>query len=84
VFLDPTVMPVDWGWRLGFAIGGVLGLCILLLRGFVPESPRWLVTHGWKGQSSPAMGGKNATRTTARNRKPAQTRARRASSARTA
>ncbi len=34
------------GWRLGFAIGGVLGLGVLLLRGFVPESPRWLVTHG--------------------------------------
>jgi MFS family permease len=36
----------DLGWRLGFAIGGVLGLCILFLRRFVPESPRWLVTHG--------------------------------------
>jgi MFS family permease len=34
------------GWRLGFAVGGILGLGVLLLRGFVPESPRWLVTHG--------------------------------------
>ena len=34
------------GWRLGFGIGGVLGLGVLLLRRFVPESPRWLVTHG--------------------------------------
>jgi hypothetical protein len=32
-------------------------------------------------ESSPAMGGKNATKTTARGRKAAQTRARRASSA---
>ena len=32
------------GW--GSAIGGVLGLGVLLLRRFVPESPRWLVTHG--------------------------------------
>jgi MFS family permease len=55
VFLDPAVMPVDLGWRFGFAIGGVLGLGILLLRGFVPESPRWLVTHGWKGQADAAM-----------------------------
>jgi hypothetical protein len=27
--------------------GGVLGLGILLLRRYVPESPRWLVTHGY-------------------------------------
>jgi MFS family permease len=33
-------------WRLGFGIGAGLGLGILLLRRFVPESPRWLVTHG--------------------------------------
>lgn len=46
VLLDPNVLPLDLGWRLGFAIGGVLGLSILLLRRHVPESPRWLVTHG--------------------------------------
>jgi MFS family permease len=34
------------GWRIGFATGGVLGLGVLVLRRFVPESPRWLVTHG--------------------------------------
>ncbi len=39
-------LPIDLGWRLGFGIGGVLGLSILLLRRIVPESPRWLVTHG--------------------------------------
>jgi MFS family permease len=43
--LDPRIFPTNVGWRLGFAIGGVLGLSILLLRRFVPESPRWLVTH---------------------------------------
>ncbi len=37
---------VGLGWRLGFAIGGVLGLCVLLLRRWVPESPRWLLAHG--------------------------------------
>jgi MFS family permease len=36
----------DLGWRLGFGIGGILGLLILVLRRYVPESPRWLVTHG--------------------------------------
>jgi MFS family permease len=43
--LDQRIFAVNLGWRLGFAIGGVLGLSILLLRAFVPESPRWLVTH---------------------------------------
>jgi MFS family permease len=45
ILLDRNLLPPDLGWRLGFGIGGVLGLSILLLRRFVPESPRWLVTH---------------------------------------
>jgi MFS family permease len=55
VFLDPNIMPVDLGWRFGFAIGGLLGLGIILLRGYVPESPRWLVTHGWEKQADASM-----------------------------
>lgn len=43
--LDQKIFAVNLGWRLGFGIGGMLGLSILLLRQFVPESPRWLVTH---------------------------------------
>ena len=43
--LDQGIFAVNLGWRLGFGIGGVLGSAILLLRQFVPESPRWLVTH---------------------------------------
>jgi MFS family permease len=50
-------MPVDLGWRFGFAIGGLLGLGIILLRGYVPESPRWLVTHGWEQQADAPMSG---------------------------
>ncbi len=46
VLLDPALFAVDVGWRLGFAVGAVLGTVILLLRGMVPESPRWLVVHG--------------------------------------
>ena len=55
LFLDPHLLPVDLGWRLAFAIGGVLGLGIILLRGYVPESPRWLITHGWKKEADAAM-----------------------------
>jgi MFS family permease len=56
LFLDPAVLAPDLGWRLGFAIGGVLGLGILLLRRHVPESPRWLVTHGWSREADAAIG----------------------------
>jgi MFS family permease len=47
LFLDPKVFWPNLGWRLCFAVGGVIGLGILLLRRYVPESPRWLVTHGF-------------------------------------
>lgn len=44
--LDPRILPPWLGWRVAFGIGAVLGLGILLLRRFVPESPRWLMIHG--------------------------------------
>jgi MFS family permease len=43
--LDTNLFSANVGWRLGFGIGAALGLFILMLRRFVPESPRWLVTH---------------------------------------
>jgi MFS family permease len=53
--LNPQLLPIDLGWRLGFGIGAILALGILLLRGFVPESPRWLVTHGHATAAEAAM-----------------------------
>jgi len=55
VLLNPAVLPVDVGWRLGFGMGAVLAGVILALRRFVPESPRWLVTHGRAEASEEAM-----------------------------
>ena len=46
VLLDPQRFAPDVGWRLAFFIGAVLGLLILGLRAFLPESPRWLAIHG--------------------------------------
>jgi MFS family permease len=46
ILLDTAIFPVDVGWRISFGIGAVLGVAILLTRRFVPESPRWLMTHG--------------------------------------
>src|SRR5215510_8902642 len=44
--LDSGVLPPTFGWRFAFGIGAVLGLIILRLRRFVPESPRWLLLRG--------------------------------------
>ena len=55
LFLDPHLVPINVGWRLGFAVGGCLGLGILLLRRYVPESPRWLVTHGYQQKAENTM-----------------------------
>ena len=53
--LSGAWVPLDWGWRLGFGIGGVLGISILFLRHFVPESPRWQVTHGREADGKATM-----------------------------
>lgn len=46
VLLDTRLIDPEIGWRLCFFLGAVLGLVILVMRRWVPESPRWLVTHG--------------------------------------
>ena len=46
VLLEPGRLPPDIGWRVAFGSGAVLGLGILFLRRYLPESPRWLLLHG--------------------------------------
>jgi MFS family permease len=46
VFLLSDAFATDVGWRLAFGLGAVLGVCILIVRHLVPESPRWLSIHG--------------------------------------
>jgi len=45
VLLDPDLVGGELGWRLCFGIGAALGLVILMMRLWIPESPRWLVVH---------------------------------------
>jgi MFS family permease len=47
VLLDPTIINPALGWRLAFLIGAAIGLIILVMRIWIPESPRWLITHGF-------------------------------------
>jgi MFS family permease len=50
--LDPHVLGPDMGWRVAFGSGAALGLFILYLRRFLPESPRWLMIHGRPGAAA--------------------------------
>jgi MFS family permease len=53
--LDPSLFGADLGWRLAFGSGAVLGLFILYLRRFLPESPRWLMIHGKAGEAQKVL-----------------------------
>ncbi|RKS74326.1 putative MFS family arabinose efflux permease [Actinomadura pelletieri DSM 43383] len=46
LLLNEGIFPADFGWRLAFGAGGLLGLVIMFVRRHVPESPRWLFIHG--------------------------------------
>ena len=52
VLLDPRVVPGDLGWRACFFIGAALAFVIVFMRVWVPESPRWLITHNEPQQAS--------------------------------
>ena len=45
VLLNENIFPAFYGWRIAFLFGAVLGLAVLLIRRYVPESPRWLAIH---------------------------------------
>ena len=55
ILLDPAVLPVSLGWRVAFGFGAVLGLGVLVLRKAMPESPRWLLMHGYLNEAANTM-----------------------------
>jgi MFS family permease len=57
VLLDPALFETDIGWRLAFAIGAVLSVIIFFMRLWIPESPRWLVTHGRQAEAEAIVAG---------------------------
>src|SRR5215831_16911307 len=44
IFLN--AFAVNVGWRLAFLMGPVLALIVIVVARTLPESPRWLMTHG--------------------------------------
>ena len=44
IFLN--AFAVNVGWRLAFLLGPVLAIVVIVVARVLPESPRWLLTHG--------------------------------------
>jgi MFS family permease len=55
VLLDPAIIDPAIGWRLAFLIGAALGAVIFVMRLWIPESPRWLMTHGYPERAQAIM-----------------------------
>jgi MFS family permease len=46
ILLNPQDINPDLGWRVAFGMGAVLAIAVLFVRKNIPESPRYLMTHG--------------------------------------
>jgi MFS family permease len=56
ILLDPAVIGPDYGWRIAYFTGACLGLIVLVMRMWIPESPRWLMIHGRPEQAEAIVG----------------------------
>jgi MFS family permease len=70
LLLDPHLFPANIGWRLCFMIGAGLSVVIFVMRLWLPESPRWLLTHGRAPEAQRVVEGIERRFATARWRPP--------------
>jgi len=57
VLLDPAVLDPEFGWRAAFLIGALLAFIVVFMRLWIPESPRWLITHGRADEAERVVAG---------------------------
>ncbi len=55
--LNPALIDPEWGWRLAFLLGAAIGAIVFFMRLWIPESPRWLVTHGREAEAEEVVVG---------------------------
>jgi MFS family permease len=74
LLLNQSRLPTYVSWRFAFGIGAVLGAGVLVLRRYVPESPRWLMLHARAEEAERIVGGieKEVAEKTGRQLPPAK------------